>query len=120
MQTDRFDKLFTLRPWRGVGITLYATGTDARGATTVEVVVRERGFTVFGPGRKGMRLTGALSPFVSDDGPEARAYALSYAGTKPGDTDADFFDAYTKGQREWVEDNGERLAMLRFDRYGDD
>lgn len=114
------EKLFTIRPRKGTTITLFQTGFDSRGAASVEVVVRDNGREVFGPGTDGMRLTGALSPLFSTDGIDAKRYALSYASIRPGDTDKDFFDPYTPAQLAWVEANGEELSMLTFARYGDD
>lgn len=113
-------KLFTIRPWKACTITVFRTGTDHRGAANVEVVVLDEGKQVFGPDTEGMRLTGSLSPFWSDDGDDAKRYALTFAGMKPGDTEADFFDDYTPAQLLWAKDHGDDLTMIAYDRYGED
>lgn len=117
---DNYDRLFSIHPWKGVTITMYGTGRDYRGATTVEVVVRDNGRTIFGPGVLGMRMTGALSPLHSDDGIDAKRFALAYAAMQPEDASPDFEEAYTPDQRAWAEANGERLSLVAFHRYGDD
>ena len=113
------ERLFSIRPLKGISIEMFEIGTDNRGAARVEVVVRDSGRMVFGPDAPGMRLIGALSPMHSSDGADARAFALDYAAMRPGDTDDDFFSEYTPEQLAWVERHADALSMAKYDRYGD-
>ncbi len=54
------------------------------------------------------------------DGDYAKAAVLSLFALKPGDTDSDFFADYSEAQLSFVECHGEEIAMIQFDRYGED
>jgi hypothetical protein len=55
----------------------------------------------------------------SIDGDNAKECVTSLFTMKPGDTDDDYFAAYTPEQLEWVEANAEELGMLKEERYGE-
>lgn len=49
---------------------------------------------------------------------DAARSALSWATTRPGDTDAEFFDGYTPGQLAWVDEHAENLSLYSLDPEG--
>jgi hypothetical protein len=111
--------LFKLRPLKGVTITAFDDGYDARGATKYRLRVVDNGETVFDVEGPHAVLWGAFSPLCSCDGDDARRGVLTHVAMKPGDTDRDFFADYSRDQLEWVECYGEELSLVAFDRYGE-
>jgi hypothetical protein len=110
--------LFTLRPMKGVVITAFEDGTDARGAVKYMLRVTEDGETIFSEDGPTV-LCGAFSPLNSCDGADAKRCVLTHVALKPGDTDVEFFENYTADQLDWVEAHGEELFIVAFDRYGE-
>jgi len=56
----------------------------------------------------------------SIDSDAAKRSALGCFALKPGDTDADFFEDYTREQLAWVSAHGEELSLIVYDRFGED
>lgn len=56
----------------------------------------------------------------SIDGDGSIAGLLGFLSLRPGDTDPDYFDAYTERQRDWCEARGEDLSMAALDAFGED
>ncbi len=55
----------------------------------------------------------AGSPLHADDSDETVWSLLNFLSLRPGDTDADYFDGYTRAQREWTTSTEcEELSML--------
>lgn len=81
----------------------------------IDVEVRHAGRVVFPLGD----LWCAMSPFHTVDGIHARELVLSLIGMRPGDTDRDYFDPYTKEQIDWAIRYGEEINLIRMDRYCD-
>ena len=61
----------------------------------------------------------AVNQWTSIDGVGARELVLSLVAMKPGDTDSDYFDAYTPEQLAFADAYGEEIGMVREWRYCD-
>lgn len=59
------------------------------------------------------------SPMDSVDGDGAVAALLGFLTLRPGDTDADYFDAYTDVQREFCAQHAEYLSAEVYARFGE-
>lgn len=56
------------------------------------------------------------SPLHDSDGIESARTLLSFLTLQPGDTDADYFDAYTPEQMEWAKSGEcEQLSTFAYD-----
>src|SRR4051812_45588942 len=89
--------------WRRDGFTLelwdthHPIGTGIMGHTLLAYRLSDRGRTIFAG-------EGFVPPLgVCVDADETVAALLFWFTWEPGDTDEEFFDAYTPMQREWVE-----------------
>lgn len=61
----------------------------------------------------------AGSPMHADDADETMRALLGFLTLRPGDTDAEYFEAYTPDQLAWCEASAEALSMAVFDRFGE-
>lgn len=62
----------------------------------------------------------AMGMGQTDDGDDAMRAAITAVAMKPGDTDAEFFADYTPEALAFVTEHGENMAMVAYDRYGED
>lgn len=53
------------------------------------------------------------------DSDDACRGLLVFLTLRPGDTDADYFAAYTDAQRAFCDEHAEALAMAAYDRFGE-
>lgn len=83
----------------------------------IDVEVRQGGKVIFPRGSLWCGVPRGM-PFASDD-IQARELVMSLVGTKPGDTDADYFEGYTPEQIAWAERYGEEIDIERMCRYID-
>jgi len=60
----------------------------------------------------------ACSPCYAIDSDECVASLMGFLTLRPGDTDSNYFDAYTPGQLAYAEKHAETLAMAVIDRFG--
>lgn len=115
-----------LRPYRrGHGptftLTMHDTGRyDRRGQTYIGYVLRQSGprggrdsRTVFW----GEDFAG--SPLHADDSDATVRALMGFLTLQPGDTDADYFEAYTPEQRAFYEDHAEALSLECANRFGE-
>jgi len=85
--------------------------TDHRGQTVM-------GYEFFEPGEPEPLFTGedfAGSPMHGDDSDETVRSLLGFLTLRPGDTDREYFDAYTPRQMAFAEGDAEELAMFGMD-----
>ena len=112
-----------LAPYRkGCGpsfsLTLWDTArTDRRGCSYLgyELRQRDKGITT-------VLFTGedfAGSPMHSDDSDETIASLLGFLTLRPGDTDREYFDAYTPEQLEYCSQHAETLSAEVCNRFGE-
>jgi hypothetical protein len=89
-------------------LTLWATTrTDDRGQTVLGYRLEAPdGATIF----EGEDFCG--SPLHADDSDETLAALLGFLTLRPGDTDREYFDAYTPAQLDFAESEGEYLGLL--------
>ena len=59
------------------------------------------------------------SPMDAIDSDGAIAGLMSFLTLRPGDTDSEYFDAYTPGQLAYCEQHAEALAMEVYARFGE-
>jgi hypothetical protein len=52
------------------------------------------------------------SPMHADDSDESVAGLLCFLSLRPGDTDREYFDSYTKRQMEFASEHGEELGYI--------
>ena len=102
------DKTIIIRAWEGEP---FACGPNH---TRLDCELRQGGKIIFPRGATWCGIPG----HQTIDGPMARETVLSLFAMKPGDTDRDYFSAYTPEQLEWAVANGEHLSMVAEDRYG--
>ena len=62
----------------------------------------------------------AMGMGQTDDGNDAMRAAITAVAMKPGDTDEEFFADYTPEALAFVSEHGESMAMVAYDRYGED
>lgn len=119
-KTDNINRCFTLKLQSGNDnrkIVIYTyddLGWDSAGRVKLSVEVRHGGKVIFPRGQLYCALHG------SSDGVKARELVLSLVAMKPGDTDADYFNAYTPDQKDWVEAHGDAISSERESRYCDE
>lgn len=90
-----------------VKVVLWATSrTDYRGQTIIGYALTCKGHVVF----TGEDFAG--SPMHADDSNATLASLLTFLALRPGDTDRDYFDAYTPEQMAFAEEHGEQLGWL--------
>jgi hypothetical protein len=114
------DKLFSVRvPLGGESATVIAYehngGRGSGNHTRIDLELRFRRRVVFPPGS----LWCGIPSHQSIDGKDAKRAAVSSFSLKPGDTDREFFDAYTPEQLAFVEQFGEEIGLFVYDRYGE-
>ena len=98
-----------IRTWQSgrFHVDLFDTGrTDWRRQSKLAYRFQDEGTVIF----EGEDFAG--SPCHADDSNATVAALLSFLSLRPGDTDREYFDAYTPAQLEWAEQNGEELALL--------
>ncbi len=102
-----------IKVWRQSGFTLrmWDTGArDWRGQTSLSYELKDGRKVIFSGGDF------AGSPMHADDSLETVAALLSFLTLKPGDTDREYFDAYTEAQMDWCQSpRCDELGMIRFD-----
>jgi hypothetical protein len=105
-----------IRVWRSGGyeLKLWDTGrTDRRGQSVLAYKLRHKGKLVF----KGADFCG--SPLHCDDSDETVGALLGFLSLRPGDTDREYFEGYTRAQTAFAQAHGEELAMLAHDLGGE-
>ncbi len=82
---------------------------DDRGQTEIGYEMRHGDMTIFqGDGFAG-------SPLHADDSDKTIGALLSFLSLRKGDTDAEYFEAYSATQLEWAEQHGEELSLVVFE-----
>jgi hypothetical protein len=96
---------------QGFTLTMYDThARDSRGQTKIGYRLSDRGKLIF----QGEDFAG--SPMHADDSLDTVASLLSFLCLRPGDTDSEYFDAYTPDQLEWCQSaRAEELSMIRYE-----
>lgn len=64
-------------------------------------------------------MVGSFSPCHACDGDDAKRQVLEHLAMKPGDTDDEFFEGYSKEQLDFVDDFSDEIKMTAWDRYGE-
>jgi len=59
------------------------------------------------------------SPMYSIDGDDAIRSLMNFLTLKPGDTDPEYFENYTKEQLEYCDRHAEALGLVVYDRFED-
>lgn len=99
-----------IRVWRNGAfeLKLWDTGrVDRRGCPVLAYKLRDGGRLVF----RGEDFCG--TPMYVSGGNESVAALLSFLALQPGDTDREYFDAYTPQQMEWATSGrAEELSMI--------
>lgn len=91
-------------------LDLYATDQrDHRGQTRLAYAFYHANKLVF----SGCDFCG--SPLHADDSDETLATLLTFLSLRPGDTDREYFDAYTPEQMEFAQQHGEQLSLYSLD-----
>ena len=109
-----------LTPYRkGMGprfrLTLTDTGRcDARGCTDIHYRLTEGTETIF----EGSDFSG--SPPDADDSDATVGALLVFLTLRPGDTDSEYFAAYTSRQLAFCDAHADALGSLASDRFGGD
>lgn len=93
----------------------FDAGFQAPNHNRLDVEVRQGGKVIFERGT----LCCGLTQNYAVDSIHAKELVLSLVGMKPGDTDEEYFAAYTSAQREWAERYGEWISCERETRYCD-
>ncbi len=99
---------YTLRTWDSGRL-------DARGCTVIRYELRKGFGDTSSVLFEGEDFVG--SPMHADDADETMAGLLGFLTLRPGDTDADYFAAYTPEQLAWAESHAEALALAVADRF---
>lgn len=109
-----------LTVWRrdGYELRMYDGGTDDDGREVVSYVLHDH---QWGYGRDLFRGRNYRpSPLYAVDSPESIAGLLSFLSLREGDTDSEYFDAYTDRQIGWRDSHRcEELQLLVHELEGD-
>jgi len=90
-----------------VELDLWDTGRrHQRGQSVLGYELRHGDTTIF----SGEDFAG--SPIHADDSDASLAALLSFLSLRPGDTDAEYFDAYNATQLEWADEYGDELSLV--------
>jgi hypothetical protein len=122
--SDRLRRVI-LRPYlKGAGpvftLETFATGrSDWRGQEKIRYRFLQRD-----PGSRRSRVIFegsdfAGSPMHADDSDATVAALLGFLTLRPGDTDRDYFEAYTPEQLEFCEQHAETVSAYVADRFGE-
>ncbi len=101
-------KRYTLHTWDSGRL-------DTRGCTYIRYELREGFGDTSAVLFEGEDFAG--SPMHADDADATMAALLGFLTLRPGDTDADYFAAYTPEQLAWAESDAEALALAVDDRF---
>lgn len=93
-----------------------AKHTDLLGHSRIDVEVWLGTAIIFSRGE----IYCAVNAWTAIDGNAAKELVLSLVAMKPGDTDDEFFDAYTDEQLAFVKSYGEEISFVRECRYCDE
>lgn len=125
MPLTRANRLRTVRltPYRkGLGptftlVTWDSGRRDHRGTTTIGYELRQRDDKTTSILFSGEDFN--ASPMYADDSDKALAALLGFLTLRPGDTDRDYFDAYTPAQLEYCDQHAEALSCEAVSRFGE-
>lgn len=102
-----------IKIWRKNGFTLrlYDSGiTNSHGRSVLSYVLRDGKKVIF------VGIDFSCSPLYADDSLESVAALLGFLTLKPGDTDREYFNNYSKDQMDWCESSRcEELNMIQFE-----
>lgn len=95
---------------------LYANHTGSMGHMRIDVEVWHAGVCVFPRGATYC----AVPRWTRIDSNDAKELVLWLVAMKPGDTDSEYFEAYTADQLEFAGNYGEEISMVREERFCDE
>ena len=100
-------------------LTMWDSGrTDSRGQTVITYRLN-----MIADGKAVCLFHGSdfsCSPMYADDSDASVRSLMTFLTLRPGDTDADYFEAYTEAQLDYCREHAESLAWCVECRYGEE